>query len=349
MERARDLAALVTTPLLPEHYLDRLDPLGSTLALRGRISAVLPETRDSATVVIRPGRGWAGHVPGQFVRVAVDVDGVRHWRAYSLTWSPDRADGAIAITVTVVPGGTVSEHLVRRARVGDLVHLEQAAGDFVLPRPAPAKTLFVTAGSGITPVMGILRDRLDELSDVVVVHSARTPSDVVFGGELRMLDGLRRIRLVERHTSTQGRVDADELESLVPDLDERETWACGPAGLLDSLEALFTERGLEARLHVERFQPAVRATGTGGTITFTRTGTTTVSDGSRSLLDAGEEAGVLMPSGCRMGICFGCVVPLREGSVRDLRDGTLTSALPGDGVLVQTCVTAAAGACDLDL
>ena len=72
-------------------------------------------------------------------------------------------------------------------------------------------------------------------------------------------------------------------------------------------------------------------------------------DGATSLLDAGENAGVLMPSGCRMGICFGCVAPLREGAVRDLRTGDVTTASPGDGVVVQTCISVAAGRCELDL
>ena len=63
------------------------------------------------------------------------------------------------------------------------------------------------------------------------------------------------------------------------------------------------------------------------------------------LLEAGEAAGVLMPSGCRMGICFSCVLPLREGAVRDLRDGQITTAEPGDTILVQTCISAAAGPC----
>jgi ferredoxin-NADP reductase len=350
-ERVRDLAALLTTPLLPDDYLDRVDPLGSTRALHGRLVEVLPETRDAATLVLRPGRGWAGHRAGQYVRLGVDVDGVRLWRSYSLTWPADRPDGCIAVTVTAVPDGAVSTHLVRRARPGLLVHLDQAAGDFVLPATPPARTLFVTAGSGITPVMGMLRAHLDELDDVVVVHSARSAADVVFGGELRMLHGLGRIRLVERHTASQGRLGIDELESLVPDLVERETWTCGPAGLLDAVEHEWARRGIADRLHVERFRPVLRTTDgdAGGTVTFLRSGTSVDTPGSSSLLDAGESAGVLMPSGCRMGICYGCVVPLREGSVRDLRDGSVTTAAPGDGVLVQTCISAAAGRCDLDL
>ena len=79
------LAELVTTPLLPTDYLDLVDPLRSGADLRGRIEAVHPETRDAATLVIRPGRGWRAHTPGQYVRIGIDVDGVRQWRAYSLT------------------------------------------------------------------------------------------------------------------------------------------------------------------------------------------------------------------------------------------------------------------------
>jgi ferredoxin len=102
---------------------------------------------------------------------------------------------------------------------------------------------------------------------------------------------------------------------------------------------------------VERFRPHVLVPAESGSspVTFSRSGVEVEASTSTTLLDAGEDAGVLMPSGCRMGICFGCVVPLREGVVRDLRDGALTTAAPGDGVLIQTCVSAAAGACDIDL
>ena len=136
----------MTTPLLPADYLDLFDPLRLGAELRGRIMAVHPETADAATIEIRPGADWAGHIPGQYVRIGVDVDGVRQWRAYSLTHGP-RSDGRICVTVKAVPDGKVSTHLVRHARPGTLVHLERAAGDFVLP-PGGGQFLFVTAGSG---------------------------------------------------------------------------------------------------------------------------------------------------------------------------------------------------------
>lgn len=349
--RLRKLAALLTTPLVPEDFLDLVRPLRSSTDLRGCIEAITPETPDVATVRIRPGRGWRTPIAGQYVRIGVDVDGVRRWRSYSVS-GPEDTGGCFTITVKCVPDGIVSTHLVRAARVGTVVQLDQPAGDFVLPAPRPAKVLFVTAGSGITPVMGMLRQALPELADltdIVLVHCAPTAADAIFGAEIRALAADGRLRLVEIHTRTASRLTPEALTALVPDLPERQTWACGPAALLDSLEAHYAAAGQADRLHTERFQAALITTGIGGTVTFHRSRTTVAAAGATSLLDAGENAGVLMPSGCRMGVCFGCVVPLRQGAVRDLRNGAITSANPGDGVLVQTCVSAAAGTCELDV
>jgi stearoyl-CoA 9-desaturase NADPH oxidoreductase len=343
------LAEVAATPLAPADYLDLLDPLRSRTDLRARIVSVVAETAGASTVTLRPGRAWRPHRPGQFVRVGVDVDGVRHWRSYSLTSPPDRSDGRVSITVQTIPDGRVSGHLVRRAKPGDLVHLAPAAGEFTLPSTLPARTLFVTAGSGITPVMGMLRSHLDDLPDVVVVHSARTAEDTIFGAELRAMAATGRLRLVERHTRRDGRLDPARLAELVPDLAERETWACGPGDLLDALEDHWAAEGCPERLHVERFRASLADPGQGGTIAFRRSGRRVEVDGTTSLLDAGEDAGVLMPSGCRMGICFGCVVPLRDGAVRDLRTGEVTLVGPDDEVPIQTCINAAATACELDL
>ena len=220
-DRFLQLAERITTPLVPADYLDIIDPLRSGADLRGRIVAIHPETRDAVSLVIKPGRGWRTHTPGQYVRIGVDVDGVRQWRAYSLTSDTDRDDGCIAITVKAIPGGKVSNHLVRDATVGTIVQLDHAAGEFTLPAAAPPKLLFLTAGSGITPVMGMLRNMaknggdVSDVSDVVVVHCAPTPDDVIFGGELRMLASQGRIRLIEKHTDTDGMLNVAALGDLV--------------------------------------------------------------------------------------------------------------------------------------
>jgi ferredoxin-NADP reductase len=355
-DRARRFAELAATPLVPADYLDVFNPLRPGADLRGRIEEIHPETADAATIVIRPGADWAGHVPGQYVRIGIDVDGVRQWRAYSLTHGP-RADGRISITVKAVPEGKVSNYLVRRARPDTLVHLEQAAGEFVLPTEG-GKFLFVTAGSGITPVIGMLRNLYpvgdegaiplsrSEPYDIVVVHVAPTEPDSIFIHNLRELDRAGMINLVARYDDEHGILDVADLADLVPDLQERTTFACGPAGLLDAIEQHHEERGLQ--LLTEQFRVATIVVGDGGTVSFTKNGTTLEADGSRPILDEAEDAGVLMPSGCRMGICYGCVLPLREGTVRDLRTGDITTAVEGDGVKIQTCINAAAGSCQID-
>lgn len=347
--RAAQFVEYVTTPVLPSDYLDMLSPLRASADLRGRIEEVHPETPDATTLVIRPGKGWRGHVPGQYVRIGVDVDGVRQWRAYSLTSRADRRDGRISITVKAIPDGVVSNYLVRRVQPDTLIQLDQAKGDFTLPAPRPRKALFVTAGSGITPVMGMLRNAVDELDDVVLLHSAPQARDVIFADELRQFAERGQLRLVERHTDVEGKLDLSELDGIVADWTERETWACGPTGLLDAAEQRWSDAGVVDQLHTERFRPTVVVTGEGGQVTFSKTDTTVDADGSTPLLDTGERAGVLMPSGCRMGICFGCVAPLRTGAVRDLRNGQITTAEPGDDVRIQTCVSAAAGTCDIEL
>src|SRR5829696_9917536 len=215
-DRVLKLAEFLTTPLLPTDYLDLVDPLRSGAALRGRIEAIHPETRDAATVVIRPGRSWRPHTPGQYVRIGIDVDGVRQWRAYSITSDLTRTDGCISVTVKAIPGGKVSNHLVHRAEPGTIVQLDQATGEFVLPAERPAKALFVTAGSGITPVMGMLRNRAHDGCDVVLVHSAPTADDVIFADELRDLAADGRIRLIEQHNDTAGMLDAAGIGELVP-------------------------------------------------------------------------------------------------------------------------------------
>ncbi len=345
----RRLAEAAVTPLELDDVLDVFHPLRAGATLRGRIVSVTPETADAATLLIKPGKDWAGHVPGQYLRVGVDVDGVRLWRTYSLTHGP-RPDGCISITVKGIPGGVVSNHLVHRVAAGQMIHLGQAEGDFVLPTPMPTKLLLVTAGSGITPVIGMLRNLFSRqepfVADIVLLHSALSRSEVIFGEELRQYAADGRLRLVEMHTDTHGMLDVADLEEIVPDLHQRITYACGPVGLLDALEAHHTERDLP--LNIERFRTTVVSAGDGGTVSFTQNATVVEADGSTPILDAAEGAGVLMPSGCRMGVCFGCVLPLREGAVRDLRNGALTVAAPGDGVVIQTCISAAAGACEID-
>jgi ferredoxin-NADP reductase len=276
----------------------------------------------------------------------VDVNGVRHWRTYSLSSAESPADGCLSVTVQAQPDGVVSGHLAHSTPVGTIVQLEPADGDFVLPSAVSGPLLMITAGSGITPVMAMLRTlaALGPLPDLVLLHSAPTAAEVIFNDELRALaEQHPSARLALRHTTTEGRLDLAELDTLCPDWREREAFVCGPTGLLDAAARHWASQ--PDRLHLERFTPPPRsAGGSGGAVSYGSADPVEV-DGGTSLLEAGEAAGVLLPSGCRMGICFGCVLPLREGQVRDLRTGEVHGE-PGD--LVQTCISGASGAARLD-
>jgi len=351
-----NVAGRLTTPLLPDDYLGYLNPLWSRREPRARVQAVIPETADSATLWLRPGPGWPAHIPGQYVRMGVDIDGVRHWRTYSLTSVPGRRDGRIAICVKATPDGFVSRHLVRDTVPGTIVRLAPPTGEYVLPRPLPARLTFVTAGSGVTPVMGMLRalEQGGALPEIDHVHLAPRHEDVIFGAELRGLAERHagRYRLHEHHDDRDGLFSVADLDVRVPGAAAVPTWACGPAPLLDALAEHFAAAGAPELLTVERFRPvlpAAGAAGEGGTVTFTRSNVTADADGATPLLVAGEEAGALLPSGCRMGICRSCVGRLTSGNVRDLRTGDLIAADPTEPDLIQTCVSAAAGPVEIDL
>ena len=346
----RTMAQRITTPLLPDDYLRLANPLWSARELRGRVLDVRRETQDSATLVIKPGWGFGfDYQPGQYMGIGLLVDGRWRWRSYSLTSSPVKGARTVTITVKAMPEGFLSAHLVGGVKPGTIVRLAAPQGNFVLPDPPPPAVLFITAGSGITPVMSMLRTlvRRDQITDVIHLHSAPTAADVMFGGELEQLardHAGYQLRL--RTTRSQGRLDLTLLDTEVPDWHERQTWACGPEELLDGAEHAWSAAGVREHLYLERFAVSRAApAGAGGTVTFAKSGKSTTADAATSLMDAGEGLGVQMPFGCRMGICQSCVVGLLEGHVRDLRNG----AEHEPGTRVQTCISAASGDCVLDV
>jgi ferredoxin-NADP reductase len=351
-QRALRAVRSLFSPLLPDDYLELIDPLLSTRELRGRIERIEPETDEAATVLIRPGYEWGSHQPGQYLRIGVVVDGIHHWRAYSLTSDPGRLDGCIAITPKLVDAGKVSPYLVRRARPGDLVRLGGVEGTFVLPDPLPEKLLFISAGSGITPIASMLRSlvRNDELGDVAHIHSARTAETVIFGNRIdELVTAQPSFNLHLRLTAEQGRVTPADLDQLCPDWRERHTFASGPGEMLDDLTRHWQLEGDPELLEMERFQPIIGGEaggGEGGTIRFFKSRVEAACDGSTPILAAGEAAGATLPYGCRMGICHTCVGQLRSGQIRDLRTGEVHGS---EGEMVRTCVNAPEGPIEIAL
>ena len=352
----RRVASILTTPLAPEDFLGLVNPLASARQLRGVVTKVVRETPDSTTIHFRPGRGWNPHAAGQWARIGVEIDGVRQWRSYSLSAASGHDP---AITVTAI--GFVSTALARDTKVGDVLFLDTPQGDFVLPEH-PRPLLMLTAGSGLTPVMSMIRTLVPRRpdADVVLIHSARTREDALFRDELLELadqfPGLtvRHWFTREEHGRRLDLADPADLETLCPDWRSRAAYACGPADFLDAATDLWERDGSHgtdatgATLTIERFAPVLLpgSGGEGGLVTFEKSDKEVEVAGDVPLLDAGEECGVVMPSGCRMGICRSCLTPLVAGKIRDLRTGEVHG---DEGELIQTCVNAAAGPVHLDI
>ena len=351
-DRVRRAGSKLTTPLHPDDYLRLINPLWTSRELRGRVEKVIPETEDAATLVIRPGWGWHwDHRPGQYVGIGIQVDGKFQWRSYSVS-SPTKQKGrTIAITVRAMPEGLLSSHLVNGLEPGHDRPARRPRGRLHAARPA--------ARADALP----RRRQRGHPGDVDAAHarpprhacptsSCTTPRPtaerMIFRDELLELekkhDGLT---LHQLHTDTDGMLELSDLDTICPDWKERETWACGPGPMLDAVSEHYEEAGLEEQLHLERFSLELGGDGgEGGTITFRNSGKNIEVDGATTILEAGEEAGVGMPYGCRMGICHTCTVTLVSGTIRDLRNGD-EFGQPNEPV--QTCVTAAVGDCTLDI
>ncbi len=350
-DRVRRAGSKLTTPLHPDDYLRLVNPLWTSRELRGWVEKVVKETEDAATLVIRPGWGWHwDHRPGQYIGIGIQVDGKFQWRSYSVS-SPTRQKGrTIAITVRAMPEGLLSSHLVNGLEPGTIVRLAAPEGDFTLPDPPPERMLFLVGGSGVTPVMSMLRtlDRRGTMPDVVMHYSSPTVDRMIFRDELLRLEEKHEgLRLHQLHTDVEGILDLADLGEICPDWKDRETWACGPAPMLDAIAGHYDELGLEDQLHLERFTLDLGGDGgEGGKLTFRNSGKEIEVDGATTILEAGERARVGMPYGCRMGICHTCTVTLVSGTIRDLRNGD-EFGQPNEPV--QTCVTAAVGDCTLDI
>jgi ferredoxin-NADP reductase len=287
------------------------------------------------------------------VQLGVEPEGGAGGRRYVRVFSVSSADsapgGRFTVTLRANPDGLVSSWLVERAPVGTVVHLSQAQGDFVLPDRVPEHVLMISGGSGITPVMSMLRSlqRRTHRGRVTFLHYAQSPAHQIFAAEL---DEVRRsgwgvdVRLLHPELGDPALSPA-YLERLVPGYRDVPTWACGPAPLVEAVRAAYA--GSDA-LRVEYFKPP-RTTGADdgaqGAVSFDRSGVTAPNTGA-PLLDQAEAAGLTPESGCRMGICFSCTARKAEGTVRNVLTGA-ESSLPDEDI--QICVSAPVGDCVVDL
>ncbi|MGV0410023.1 flavin reductase family protein [Corynebacterium resistens] len=294
---ARSVTRTFTTPLTPSDYAGLFDPLRGR-EIRGRIQSITHHG-DLINLTLTPGPGLPTTFhPGQFIGLGVLIDGRWQWRCFSITDAPRPHLASLSLGIKPVPDGAVSTHVATNAKPGDIIRLTSPGGDFFLPQPVPSKLLFVTAGSGITPVMSMLRWLRQEYGavhwqphttdtfstpstknpasptafpDVIHIHSQRSAEvPAPYGAELRTLSAQNpSYQLIHWNSEARGRLTPQTIAELVPDLNDRERFVCGPTQLLDAMTDTFPGT------RVEHFHVTTEGAATGGKIRFLGTSDST--------------------------------------------------------------------------
>ena len=351
----RALQPLVS-PQVFDFWAGQVNPTWSWERPLARIVRRHAESVDAVTLWLKPNRHWNGFLPGQHVNVSAQIDGVRVTRSYSLT-SAAAVQGCVSITIKGIEGGRLSQHLHRHARIGDALELGQSFGDMTLPASPAGSWLFLAAGSGITPLMSMVRALEQQGMPVplTLVYWARTRAEFCFADELRAL-AARHADFTVRFALTRedglgadeiaGRLSEPQLDAVVEELDSRHTFACGPGGFVDSARSLLEPR--TRSFHAEAFTPLPQVVEETGNVqvTLSASGSTLTLPRGTSLLKALEAEGIRPPSGCRMGICNTCACAKVSGATRNLNTGEL-SGEPMSAL--KLCISSAATDLVLDL
>ncbi|MGA9676804.1 MAG: iron-sulfur cluster-binding domain-containing protein [Mycobacterium sp.] len=340
-----DLVDLLTGPHGVDRYTELVAPTWTIGEARAKVVDVRRTTPRSVTLTLAPNQTFASAhsvKAGQYINLTVDIDGRRHTRCYS----PANAEGGpnIELTIGHHDGGLVSTYLYERAHRGMVVGLAGVGGDFVLPEQRPRRILFVSGGSGITPVMGMLRTLVAEghRGEIAFVHYARSPQEACYRDELAEIG---RVRVLHGYTRSGagdlvGSFGPQHLAAAMRSPDA--VFVCGPTTLVEAVQQHCEN------VHSESFVPPVfepSANPSGGRITFSNTGIDVTDDG-RSLLEQAESAGLTPQNGCRMGICHTCTRRKTAGTVRNLTTGSVST---GAGEDVQICVSVPVGDVELAL
>ncbi|MCW2651212.1 MAG: stearoyl-CoA 9-desaturase oxidoreductase [Mycobacterium sp.] len=337
------LLDILTGPHGVDRYTELLTPTWTSADARARVVAVRRLTPRSVTLTLRPNQAFAGFNAGQHVNLTVEINGRRRTRCYS----PASAQGAglIELTVGLHDGGLVSTFLYRHARPGMVVGLDGVGGEFVLPERRPPRILFVAGGSGITPVMSMLRTLHAERfgGEIALIHYARSADEACYRDELAAMTGVRVLHGYTRSPETadlNGHFGPDHLTAALPSPEA--VYVCGPPSLAESVRQHCDNVASESFVPPVFDVPAVAS---GGEVAFNESGLIRTDDG-RPLLEQAEAAGLTPESGCRMGICHSCTRRKKRGAVKNLITGAISAADEED---VQICVSVPVGDVELAL
>ena len=299
---------------------------------------------------------------GQFLTLELPIDGETVFRCYTISSPPTRPE-TVSITTKRVPGGPGSNWLHDNLRPGMQLRATGPSGVFVLPPARAAKLLFLSGGSGVTPLMSMARTLFDraEDRDVVFVHSARTPADIIFRDELalmaRRLPRLRVAHVVEGTHGEPGwpglvgRLDLRMLGLLVPDLLEREVSCCGPAPYMAAVRALLDQAGFDrSRYYEESFSfdelpgsvaetviEAEIAAEASFSVTFAKSGKVVACPPGTTVLMAARQAGLRLPSSCTRGVCGTCKSRMLSGRVDMQHGGGIRQREIDQGMVLICC------------
>lgn len=331
------------------------------------------ETHDVRTFVFTaPSPRLFSFQPGQFLTLMLPLPGGPVSRSYTISSAPTRPH-TVSITVKRVPGGPVSNWLHDHLHPGMPVQAIGPLGDFTCTPEPSERLLFLSAGSGITPLMAMARaqDDMAADTDLVFVHSARSPADIIFQGELALLErhrpGFRAVfvcsadRPQHRWGGHRGRLDEAMLSQIAPDFRERRIFLCGPAGYMAAMTQLLREAGTDMRrVASESFDfarlaadsPEVAATEAalehavadahapapdGFSISFERSGRTIACAPDRFVLDAARHAGLRLPFSCAKGVCGSCKTTLVSGTVEMVHGGGIRRREIEAGLVLLCC------------
>ncbi len=340
--RRSPLLELLTGPHGVDRYTELVDPTWTQGDARAKVVAVRRQTPRSVTLTLEPNHAFTGFRAGQHINLTVEIDGRRRTRPYSPASAEDAA--YIELTIGRHDGGLVSTYLCDHARSGMVVGLDSVGGDFTLPAIRPRRTLFVSGGSGITPVMSMLRTMRDEGSDreIAFIHYARSEQEACYADELAAMAGVRVLHGYTREGAgdVTGYFDAGHLAAAMPTPDS--VFVCGPPALVDAVRTHCPDAKSESFVPPDL---TAAAESSGGRVTFTDANVGITDDG-RPILEQAEAAGLTPESGCRMGICHSCTRRKTRGAVKNLITGAVSSVDEED---IQICVSAPVGDVDIAL
>ncbi len=302
--------------------------------------------------------------PGQFLTLELEIGGEAINRCYTISSSPARPD-TLSITVKRHPGGIVSNWLHDTLKPGTEIKALGPAGEFSCTLHPAQKYLFLSGGSGITPLMSMARAHYDlgEDHDIVFVHSARSPRDVIFRQELAaMVHGLPHFRTAFVCETTDSEPDFTEhtgyltlpmLRAITRDFAQREIFCCGPAPYMAAVRALLQGIGFDMKhYHEESFSfgelsptvtvsaapPAMTAAAEGGfKIEFTKSGQTIVCGPDQFILEAAKAAGMRLPFSCAQGLCGTCKSKKLSGDVAMTHQGGIRKREIDAGMILPCC------------